>query len=171
MKKIGRVRTTDGRFKSEERTKATELGEKSYFSIRPCKKGHLSERYTSSGQCMECARQWRTTWKEEDPVKYIYQSARSNAERKNIPFKITIEDLREVYPSNNLCPVLGIPMKMNLGQKHMSDNSPSIDKFDPSMGYVKGNVFIISFLANRIKSNLADSSILRKIADWMDSKS
>jgi hypothetical protein len=40
-----------------------------------------------------------------------------------------------------------------------SNNSPSIDRFDNSKGYVKGNVWIISDRANRLKSNLSKEDL------------
>lgn len=33
------------------------------------------------------------------------------------------------------------------------DNSPSIDKVDPELGYIKGNIRVISFKANRMKQD------------------
>jgi len=66
----------------------------------------------------------------------------------NLPFNITIEDI--VIP--DFCPILGIPIKRS--DKYQSNNSPSIDKFIPELGYVKGNVWIVSAKANRLKSNL-----------------
>ena len=47
-----------------------------------------------------------------------------------------------------ICPVLGIPLKVNVGGNRMSDNSPTLDKFIPSKGYAKGNVQIINWRAN-----------------------
>jgi hypothetical protein len=35
------------------------------------------------------------------------------------------------------------------------DNTPSLDKIIPSLGYVKGNVAVISWKANVMKSNLS----------------
>jgi hypothetical protein len=33
------------------------------------------------------------------------------------------------------------------------DNSPSLDRIDTSKGYVKGNVWVISWRANKLKSD------------------
>jgi hypothetical protein len=35
----------------------------------------------------------------------------------------------------------------------LKDNSPSLDRIDPTKGYVPGNVWVISHRANRIKNN------------------
>lgn len=38
------------------RQAAIQRGVKLYFSGKPCKRGHLSARYTASGQCVECVK-------------------------------------------------------------------------------------------------------------------
>ena len=50
------------------------------------------------------------------------------------------------------CPVLGVEMVFG-GTGSIKDNSASIDRFDTTTGYIKGNVWIISDKANRMKSN------------------
>lgn len=42
------------------RAEATAKGLKSYFTGKPCKKDHLSERLVSTRQCRECNREWRS---------------------------------------------------------------------------------------------------------------
>lgn len=83
---------------------------------------------------------------ERDPVKGHYNALKCRAKKEGIPFNITLEDLE--IPE--VCPVLGIPLKgwseNNVGG--YKDDSPSIDKFIPELGYVKGNVSVISFKAN-----------------------
>jgi hypothetical protein len=49
------------------------------------------------------------------------------------------------------CPVLGIPLIV--GRGHARDTSPSLDRIDPTKGYVPGNVAVISHKANTMKSN------------------
>ena len=53
------------------------------------------------------------------------------------------------YPK--VCPILGIELDWGMnGQQH---NSPSLDRINPKLGYIKGNVMIMSQLANMMKSN------------------
>ena len=55
------------------------------------------------------------------------------------------------YPK--VCPVLRIKLGWKLKGNGGHDNSPSLDRIDSTKGYVKGNVMIMSTLANRMKSN------------------
>jgi hypothetical protein len=41
------------------RAEAKRRGLKTYFTGRPCKRGHVSERRVGSQTCVECERQWR----------------------------------------------------------------------------------------------------------------
>ena len=45
---------------------------------------------------------------------------------------------------------------------------PSIDRIIPSLGYVPGNVAVISLAANRIKSDCTDPAVFRRVADWLE---
>ena len=50
-----------------------------------------------------------------------------------------------------------------------TDDSPSIDRLIPELGYIKGNVNVISLRANIIKNNATKDELI-KIANWMESK-
>lgn len=57
-------------------------------------------------------------------------------------------------PLPTLCPVLGIEILYSFaGKKGPRNASPSIDRIDNALGYVKGNVRVISFRANRIRND------------------
>lgn len=71
---------------------------------------------------------------------------KSRAKRKNIEFNIIQEDL--FLPE--YCPILNI--KINYDARLGSNNSPSVDRIDNSKGYIKGNVIVISRLANAMKN-------------------
>jgi len=73
---------------------------------------------------------------------------RAEAKKREIPFEITFDDLE--FPKK--CPVLGVKLDYNLKGKR-NDNSPSIDRIDNTKGYIKGNVHIISWRANTLKSD------------------
>lgn len=67
-----------------------------------------------------------------------------------------------------VCPALGIPLiKDGHGQR---DDIPSLDRVDSRLGYVKGNVQIISMKANRIKND-ATYEELEKVALFLKSRS
>lgn len=79
----------------------------------------------------------------------MVRSARRRALLKGIPFDIDYTDIH--IPE--YCPLLGIKLNKHIGEGVGFDDSPSLDKIVPELGYVKGNVWIISDRANRIKSD------------------
>lgn len=64
------------------------------------------------------------------------------------------------------CPVLGVELKVATGAPCGQFNSPSLDRMDNTLGYVPGNVAVISNRANKLKSD-ATAEELRKVADWV----
>lgn len=89
--------------------------------------------------------------KPENRIKHTLSQAKRRALKDGRDFDITIEDL---LPLPEVCPVLGIQINYSGTQsKGFVDNSPSIDRIDSSKGYIKGNVQIISWRANRVKSD------------------
>ena len=74
-----------------------------------------------------------------------------------LPFTIALSDI--VIPK--CCPVLGMSLKSRFGTgKKPGRNSPSLDRVNPQKGYVKGNVIVVSFFANQIKTNATPDQIL-----------
>lgn len=65
----------------------------------------------------------------------------------------------------DVCPVLGLPLRPTSGCS--DDNSPTVDRLVPELGYVPGNVAVISHRANSIK-HMGTAEEHRRIADWMD---
>lgn len=67
-------------------------------------------------------------------------------------FKNDAETL-DLLPLPTRCPVLGIELEYS-GYKGLGHSAyASIDRIDPTKGYDKGNVQIISYRANRIKND------------------
>ncbi len=100
-------------------------------------------------------------------IKHCLYGAKARAKNKNIEFNVCIDDL---LPLPTHCPILGIELNYEGTQgKGFFNDSPSIDRIDSTKGYIKGNVMIISWRANRIK---ADSTVeeLRKLLTYMETK-
>lgn len=91
---------------------------------------------------------------------------RQRAKEKGLPFNLLLVDLVSVWPDSGKCPVLHLPLKPGDGR---TDDSPSVDRIIPELGYVKGNVAIVSWRANKIKNN-ATLGELVSLADWLRGK-
>ena len=105
--------------------------------------------------------QRRNTFKMTDPKGYLLYIARASAKRKGTAFTITTDDLP---PIPEFCPVLPwirLEYKVGTGAGGMSRNytAPTIDRIDNAVGYVPGNVRIISQRANVLKSNGTDKEL------------
>lgn len=81
----------------------------------------------------------------------VLNNARKRANKKKLPFDIDIDFLVDIFPKDYKCPVFGI--SMSWGDAEGRDNSPSLDRIHPALGYVKGNVIWVSCYANRLKSD------------------
>jgi len=92
----------------------------------------------------------------------MFNQVKSRAKRQGKPFRLMVSDI--VIPE--ICPALGIPLIP--GKKKLQPNSPSIDAIIPELGYIPGNIAIISMRANSIKQNATHQEI-RKVADWLES--
>lgn len=74
------------------------------------------------------------------------------AKKRGIEFTIELKDL--VIPA--YCPILEVRIvseEVDAAGRRDRRYSPSIDRVDPSKGYVPGNVRVISSLANNMKQN------------------
>jgi hypothetical protein len=78
-----------------------------------------------------------------------------------VPFNLVIDDI--IIPKT--CPILGIPLKS--GKKNHLPSSPSLDRIVPNLGYVRGNICVISYKANQMKSDLTKEIIL-KILEYIE---
>jgi hypothetical protein len=94
-------------------------------------------------------------WRKEFPIKSLLRSADRRAKSRGIPFNLTESDI--VLPDT--CPVLGLPLFY--GSRQLKDNSPTIDEIVVGKGYVPGNILIVSWRANRLKSDASLEEIQR----------
>lgn len=172
------------------RSEALANGARRYFTGIACPHGHVSERMTSNCACTKCLALNALVWKRSNPNKSNAHSARSRkkhqlsvrerkaayvaknkkhllvalaryrARRKGMAFDLRVEDIS--WPQN--CPALGIVLNYAARGRYCAA-SPTLDRVDNEKGYVAGNVRVISFRANAIKSN-ATAEELRLVAKY-----
>lgn len=140
----------------------------SKYGVRSWCKNCVNSNTDPVANKLRCKQYYETTGREltkqrkENNIQlYLYQSAKSRANQKGIEFSISVDDI--LVP--DVCPILGIPLKYNRGIKE--DNSYSLDRINPAKGYVKGNIWVISLRANRIKNDSTPQE-LRLIADKVE---
>lgn len=95
-----------------------------------------------------------------DPTGAMWANARDKARECSLPFNLEKSDI--VIPS--VCPIFGTPFDMI--SKRRQPTSPTLDRTVPEKGYVKGNIAVISYKANRLKSN-ATPDELEMIAKYL----
>lgn len=101
-------------------------------------------------------------WKEEYRKRMLVGATR-RARETGMECNITLEDI--VIP--NACPILGIKLSPTEPGGGRSDFAPSLDRLVSTRGYLKGNIAVISWRANRIKNN-ATAAELKKLAAWIE---
>lgn len=95
-----------------------------------------------------------------DPRLNMLSTAKHRAKIKNLPFEITVDDI--LIP--DFCPILKI--KLQRGEGKATNNSPSLDKIIPELGYVVGNIQVISKLANSMKTNASVDQLVM-FSEWV----
>lgn len=106
--------------------------------------------------------------KRKRPLKTkLCRNARIRARKNGL--EITIEPGDLFWPT--YCPILGLKLDYETPQGKRGDGRkpdlPSLDRWDNTKGYIKGNVFVVSLRANLLKSN-ATVAELKAIADYAE---
>lgn len=98
----------------------------------------------------------------EKKIISLLYTARSRAKKSGIKFSITEKDFVPVTH----CPLLGIRLNFSIRKRGTSNNSPTIDRITPKLGYVPGNVWVISGKANRIKNDASFKEFRTIYRNW-----
>ena len=109
-----------------------------YSYCKPCEADRMRERYI------------------KNPIPQMLSNSKIRARKKGIPHTINTNDIKKIWPKDNRCPIL--KKEFVMGYKKDKSYAPSLDRVEPKLGYVKGNIMIISDIANRMKqdTSLAD---------------
>jgi hypothetical protein len=123
-----------------------------YKDKEKAKEAKRKYRENNPEKCREASRKSR-----ENNVEYrLFHASEGNAKKEGREHYITIEDI--IIPTH--CPYLGVELTNILGQGRV-DTNPSLDRINNSKGYIKGNIRVISWRANRLKNNLTEEELIK----------
>lgn len=129
------------------------------FSSEP-KAVRARERRAGNPVIRQKERESSKKYSDANPQVVRLRALRSRAKRRGLEFDLTLEDI--AYPAS--CPILGIPLEPRRGQRGPSAQCPSVDRLDNSRGYTRDNIRVISYKANRLKSDMTVEQCERLLA-------
>jgi DNA-directed RNA polymerase subunit RPC12/RpoP len=92
----------------------------------------------------------------------MWRRAKMRAKKRGQPFDIEKSDI--LIP--DICPIMNVPIYEHKGRSGAYKYSPSLDRIDNDKGYVKGNVWVISQVANQMKGNATPEELIH-FAKWV----
>jgi hypothetical protein len=119
---------------------------------------------TKYRRCKKCMYKRHWAWNKQNPISIMLQSARHRAKRDGLAFSLDKSDI--VIPE--VCPVLGI--KLAAGDRHNHDYAPTIERIEPELGYIPGNIAVISYRANRIRNDATLEELERVLRFYQSRK-
>jgi hypothetical protein len=99
------------------------------------------------------------------PFKYHANKARSRSKQKGYQTDLTIEYLKEVWDKQNgTCPYTNIKMELQrTTQDEDIKKTPikaSLDRIDPNIGYIQGNVEFVCYSVNVMKNDFTKQQMV-----------
>ena len=152
-----------GRHKSAEAARSSTARHRAYYASHP--EARAKQRHSHMAR-------YRAE-RDENPLrrkaKNLLAAARERAKRGGLPFGLTLEWAERELASAvaDGCPLLGIGIVLD-ARAH-GPGSPTVDKFDPGLGYTQENCWVISYRANSMKQN-ATPDFMRRILEYADTR-
>lgn len=157
----------------------------------PCIHGHAGERFVHNNGCVGCKKEYkkktavykkrgrprkselfvgpakpkRVTFTPETEIDYWIVRSKGNKKARQRK-ELSIEDYKSLVVTH--CPLLGLKLSYaKYDTNQTPDNYASLDKIDPTKGYVVGNVQIISFRANTLKNSATLEELKMIVQNWV----
>lgn len=109
-------------------------------------------------ECKICHKKERDNRRSIDIIGRLLTNAKSSSSQKETIFELTRNDI--VIPDN--CPILNIKLSIN----NIKNYLPSIDRINSNIGYIKNNIIVCSWRANRLKGNANLDEIYQIYNNW-----
>jgi hypothetical protein len=90
------------------------------------------------------------------PAKRLLWSSKRRSKEEGVPFDLELCDI--IIPTH--CPYLGLELCTSVPRGQKRSSVISLDKTIPALGYVKGNIEVMSQLANTMKSDATPEQLV-----------
>ena len=101
--------------------------------------------------------------RKENPMKYKHSTIQSRATKRGIPYELTPVILEDQWnKQKGRCFYSGELMTNIHGKGQVSSNC-SLDRINPEIGYVKGNIVWVQFWVNAAKQRFTHTEFINKI--------
>jgi len=117
-------------------------------------KAKHKKQYSEDFEYRELMKKRAAKFRNENNSKVLVSQAKARSSKFQLDFNIDISDI--IIPTH--CPILNIKLSRGNGVK--SNSSPSLDRIDNCLGYIRGNVRVISNLANSMKRDATKEQLL-----------
>lgn len=143
-------------------TKCKETKPLNEFYYHRGRKKHMSScKSCNSKKCLQY--QQKSGYRNTEKYVFYQRSyeVKTRAGRKNIPVMDDLQQhLTDLWGKSKKCAYTGIEMSIN--GYHHNPYAMTVDRKDPKLGYVDGNIVLCCSMANRMKQNLNESELV----DW-----
>ena len=160
-------------------TKCKEIKPNSEYSVSLNKRIENSLGRAFVSQCKSCRAKYSSSRKVLDRKKelaplqrnkyrlnVIFWSSKQNAKKRNLEHNIDLEYIKELFEiQKGLCYYTGKEMFLDTRKKENNEDSVSLDRFDSSKGYVKGNIVLCRWIVNRMKNDIDFKNFLQIISE------
>jgi hypothetical protein len=91
----------------------------------------------------------------------LLAAAKYRAKKKDLPIDINKSHLVRLWEKQDgKCAFSGRPLVLQSGAGRVHPDSPSLDRIVPELGYIKGNVRIVTYHVNVCLSEFGDEALL-----------
>jgi hypothetical protein len=151
---------TNKKFSDNNPEYSSDKGRERYHKVKADNPSYNKERYsTYREQYLKRRKEWSKS--EYGRLYDIYRAAKERSSKKKLPFDITFDDVIKMFnDQQGYCSLSGMKLVTNETRESGSNfypYAPSIDKLDPSKGYVLGNIRIVAVIVNLALNSFGDT--------------
>jgi hypothetical protein len=88
----------------------------------------------------------------------IWKRAKDRASKNNLDFNITKDHVVSML-NIGVCQATGLKLNLTFGKEKLNPLGPSLDRINPKIGYIVGNVRMVCWIFNRAKGDGSDNDV------------